>query len=261
MAYREELSMMSWKKREALREEILAERRKVRRELEQERSSKVITMIHRREPWLEPDEERSIVIEDSEKVLMEIHRTPKEQPIDIILHTPGGLVLAAEMIASALKRHPARVTAIVPFYAMSGGTLIALAADEILMEEFSVLGPLDPQIHGLASGSLLGLLEKKPIESISDDIVILADLAGKSIREVKSFLKWLLEDKPMPEEDRELLAEFLTGGYVAHDKPLMFEMMLTYGIPLKSGVPGLVFELFETCAFGGQRPQLASYLW
>lgn len=252
---------MPWKEREALREEILAERRKVRRELEQKRGTKVITMIHRREPWLEPDEERSIVIEDSEKVLMEIHRTSDEQPIDIILHTPGGLVLAAEMIASALKRHPATVTAIVPFYAMSGGTLIALAADEILMEEFSVLGPLDPQIHGLASGSLLRLLEKKPIESISDEMVILADLAEKSIREVKTFLKWLLEDKPMSEEDRELLAEFLTGGYVAHDKPLMFEAMLSYGLPLKRGVPDLVFELFETCAFGGQRPQLASYLW
>ncbi len=250
------------RKREQLREHIMAERMKIRQHLEQERGTKVITLIHRKEPWVELGEEGSIVIEDSEKVLMEIHKTPKDRPIDLILHTPGGLVLAAEMIASALKKHPAKVTAIVPFYAMSGGTLIALAADEILMEDFSVLGPLDPQIHGMASGAILTLMQKKPMEAVSDEMVILADLAEKAIREVKAYIHWLLADKKLEEKERELVAEFLVGGYVAHDQPLSFETMQEFGIPVVKGVPELVYQLFETCEFGDcHRPQTAIFLW
>jgi ClpP class serine protease len=250
------------REREQLKERTLGERMMIRQRLQQERGTKVITLIHRQEPWLEPGEESSIVIEDSEKVLMEIHRTPKDRPIDIILHTPGGLAFAAEMIASALKKHPAKVTAIVPFYAMSGGTMIALASDEILMEDFAVLGPLDPQINGMASGAILGLLEKKPLEAVSDEIVILGDLALKAIQEVKGFIDWFLEDKSMTKKERETLAEFLVGGYVSHGRPLSFETLAGFKLPVKRGVPELIYQLFDTCDFGRcKRPQTASFLW
>src|SRR3981189_3711670 len=63
----------------------------------------------------------------------------------LVRHPPGGLVLAALQVARALGTHKAKVTVFVPHYAMSGGTLIALAADEIVMCEHSVLGPIDPQ--------------------------------------------------------------------------------------------------------------------
>ena len=251
------------RERERLKERIMAERMKILQQLQRERRTKVITLIHRKEPWLDPGEEESIVIEDSEKVLMEVHKTPKDQPIDLILHTPGGLVLATEMIASALKKHPAKVTAIVPFYAMSGGTMIALAADEIVMEEFSVLGPLDPQINGIASGAILGLLEKKPIEAVSDEMLILADSAVKAIQEVKGFIDWFLEaNESMTQEERGKVAEFFVGGYVAHSRPLSFETLVGLKLPVKQGVPELVFELFSTCEFGNcKRPQTASFLW
>lgn len=62
-------------------------------------------------------------------MLRAIELTDPSVPIDLIIHTPGGLVLAAEQIARALSRHPSQVTVMVPHYAMSGGTLIALAAD------------------------------------------------------------------------------------------------------------------------------------
>jgi ClpP class serine protease len=246
------------KAREELRERIMAQRREIISKIEAERSTKVITLIHRREPWEE--DEDSITIEDSEFVLMEVHRTPKDRPIDIILHTPGGLVLSAEMIATALKQHPAPVTAIVPFYAMSGGTMIALAADEILMEEFSVLGPLDPQINGIAAGSLLELLTRKPIETISDEIILLADVAEKALKEVKAYIQWFLEGKEMSHKQREKVAEFLTGGYIAHDHPLNFETLRGLQLPIHQGVPELVFELFTTCEFGVcKRPCVAHY--
>lgn len=234
--------------KEEVKQKILSQRLQIINELEHQRNSRVITLIHRKEPWLA--EEQSITIEDTEHVLMEIHHTPKKKPIDIIIHTPGGLQLAAEMIGAALKQHPAKVTAIVPFYAMSGGTLIALAADAILMENFSVLGPLDPQINGVAAGSLLGIMAKKSIDAIADETIALADLAEKALSEVQGYIAWFLDDKSMARKEREAIAEFLTGGYVAHARPLSFEALKGLKLPVRRGVPDLVWKLFTTCVFG-----------
>ncbi len=109
---------------------------------------RVITMIHRQERigFLGIPIYRYIDIEDSEAVIRAIRTTPPNQTIAMILHTPGGLVLAASQIAMALKKHPGKKVVIIPHYAMSGGTLIVLAADEIIMDPDAVLGPLDPQI-------------------------------------------------------------------------------------------------------------------
>src|SRR5256885_13385299 len=100
--------------------------------LEKSRRTRVITLIHRQETmgFLGFPMFRYIDIEDSEAILRAIKLTDPDVPIDLVLHTPGGLVLAAEQIAHAIGRHKAKVTVIVPHYAMSGGTLIALAADE-----------------------------------------------------------------------------------------------------------------------------------
>jgi ClpP class serine protease len=111
--------------------------------IEQKERGRVVSMIHRQErislfgiPLY-----RYIDIEDSEQVLRAIRTTPPDVPICFIIHTPGGLVLAAAQIAMALKDHPAKKKVIIPHYAMSGGTLIALAADEIVMDPHAVLGP------------------------------------------------------------------------------------------------------------------------
>lgn len=247
--------------KDQLRERTLARRREIADALEKERGTKVITLIHRREPWEESSKEvgPAITIEDTEFVLMQIRRTPAERPLDVIIHTPGGLALAAEMIATALKLHPAPVTAIVPFYAMSGGTLIALAADVICMEPYSVLGPVDPQIGGWPAASLIHLAEKKPIEVLGDPIFLMAEIARRSLASVRGFIYWLLAEKLAPEAARQA-AEFLTGGYLAHDTPIMSETARMLGLPISSEIPARVYDLFETCAFGlCKRPCLATY--
>src|SRR5918999_5686210 len=117
-------------------------------QLERKRNSRVILLVHRQETMrlLGFPIVRYIDVNDSEQVLRAIQMTDQEVPLDLVLHTPGGLVLAALQIARAVRDHKAKVTVFVPHYAMSGGTLIALAADEIVMCEHSVLGPIDPQI-------------------------------------------------------------------------------------------------------------------
>lgn len=237
---------------------IMTERSEIISRLEKARGTRVITLIHRREPWEEKDE-NYISIEDTEHVLMRIRQTPENKDVDLILHTSGGLVLAAEMIAMAVKNHPAKVSVIVPFYAMSGGTLIALAADEIIMERDSVLGPVDPQLGGLPAGTLISLLEKKPVENISDDNIMLSEEAKKGLERVQKLVKWLLEDK-MEKELAKKLAEFLTGGYTTHDTPIVFEVAKVFGLNVKQGIPREVYELFRTFEFGAcSRPQYARY--
>ena len=117
----------------AIRQKLLnmARLRKLH-QLESKRDSRVIALIHRQETmaFLGIPLFRYIDIDDSEQILRAIRMTDPDVPIDLVLHTPGGLVLAAEQIAYALCAHPADVTVFVPHYAMSGGTLIALTPIE-----------------------------------------------------------------------------------------------------------------------------------
>src|SRR4030088_192293 len=130
--------------------------------LERRRQSRVIGLIHRQETmaFLGFPVARYIDIEDSEAVLRAIQMTDPSVPIDMIPHTPGGLVLAASQIAPALKSPQANVTVFVPHCAMSGGTLLSLAADEIVMAPHAVLGPVDPQVDKSPAASVLKVVEQ-----------------------------------------------------------------------------------------------------
>ncbi len=93
------------------------------RRLEKRRGARVIVLIHRQETMslLGFPIVRFINIEDSEEILRAIKLTDKTVPINLILHTPGGLVLAAQQIAHALQNHDAKVTVFVPHYAIPAG--------------------------------------------------------------------------------------------------------------------------------------------
>src|SRR5258706_8102251 len=170
-------------------------------QFEHERNSRVIALIHRQESasLLGVPVMGSISIDDSEAVLRAIRLTPLEQPIDIILHTPGGTVLAAEQIAKALVERKGKVTVFVPHYAMSGGTLIALAADEVVMDPNAVLGPVDPQIGELPAASIVAAVQIKGARGVSDETLIVADIAQMARVQVLNFVAQLLL-KHLPEK-------------------------------------------------------------
>lgn len=237
----------------------LIEMRRIRaiRTLEDINKSRVITMIHRQETisFVGIPIARYIDIEDSEAVLRAIHLTEAEVPIQMILHTPGGLVLAAEQIAEALSRHTGKVQVIVPHYAMSGGTLVALAADEIVMDPNAVLGPVDPQLGGTTAAypaaSVLAALEV-PNENRSDETLILGDVARKAIIQVYDAVRGLLL-KHMSEEKAAELAKELSEGRWTHDFPIGLKMAQQMGLPAIEGVPQEVYDLMDLYPQTGQR--------
>src|SRR5438105_7080391 len=155
--------------------------------IERERKSRLVLLVHRQETMslLGFPIFRYIDINDSEEVLRAIHMTDPEIPIDLVLHTPGGLVLAATQIARAIFTRKGKVTVFVPHYAMSGGTLLALAADEIIMSEFAVLRPVDPQLGDYPAASILKAARQKPVAELEDKTLILADQAQKAITQMR----------------------------------------------------------------------------
>ena len=222
--------------------------------LQRVRGSRVIAMIHRQETVgvLGVPFYRYIDIDDSEAVLRAIRQTPAESPIDLLLHTPGGLVLASEQIAYALRAHRGKVTVLVPHYAMSGGTLIALAADEIVMDEAAVLGPVDPQLGGMPAAALVRVVGKKPIERLEDRTLVMADVAEKALRHMKQVVRDLLVES-LGEENADTLAEELAGGHYTHDDPITVAEATALGLPVTTGLPREAYDLMELFPQEGRR--------
>jgi len=168
-------------------------------------------------------------------VLGAIRTTRSGTPIDIILHTPGGLVLAASQIASALAEHDGPVSAIIPHYAMSGGTLIALGADAINVDPHAALGPVDPQLGEYPAASIIVAAEqaKEP----EDRTLILADVGRKAIWQVEHFVQELLVLHMQPAQAREV-ARILATGTWTHDHPLQPRELKALGLSVEVDVPG-----------------------
>ncbi len=236
---------------------LLVKRQMAMKEIEGKRHSRVISMIHRQETmsFLGIPIARYIDIEDSEAVLRAIRLTPAEMPLDLVLHTPGGLVLASEQIACALKRHKGRVTVFIPHYAMSGGSLVAMAADEIIMDPNAVLGPVDPQLGGpqgyYPAVSILKALEQ-PNPNRDDQTLILGDVAKKAIDQVYHSVYSLLLKHNTPEKADEI-AKMLSEGRWTHDYPIDFEQAQEMGLPVNDQMLKEVYELMELYPQSGLR--------
>ena len=219
---------------------------------ERKRGSRVIALIHRQETmsFLGFPVVRYINIEDSEEVLRAIRLTDPSVPIDIILHTPGGMALAAEQIAYAIKDR--KVTVFVPHYAMSGGTLIALAADHIVMDLNAVLGSLDPQLDKFPAASILQVIKDKETKDIEDETLVLADVAKKAIHQLRACVREVLEDK-MSTAKADELADMLTRGEWTHDHPLNVGVLRKLGLSIDTAMPTEIYEfmrLFPQAARG-----------
>ena len=229
--------------------------------IEGKRKSRVILLVHRQETMsiLGFPVFRYIDVNDSEEVLRAIHLTDPAVPLDLVLHTPGGLVLASLQIARALHKHQGKVTAFVPHYAMSGGTLIALAADEIVMSEYAVLGPVDPQLGQYPAASILKAVARKPVAEVDDQTLILADQAEKAMSQVRESVRDLLADKCTPEKAEEL-ARLLSDGTWTHDHPITYERARSFGLPVRCDIPAEFLDLMNLYPQPVRRQPTVEYL-
>jgi ClpP class serine protease len=245
-----------------LRQQYLeASRQRLIKKIERKRGSRVILLVHRQEtmsilgfPVL-----RYIDIDDSEEVLRAIYLTDPAVPIDIVLHTPGGLVVAALQIARAIHKHQGKVTAFVPHYAMSGGTLIALAASEIVMSEYAVLGPVDPQLGRYPAASILKAVARKPVDKIRDVTLILADQAVKAISQLHESVRELLVAK-RPADKAEELAKLLSEGTWTHDHPITYDSAKSLGLPVRSDIAAEFLDLMALYPQPVRRQPTVEYL-
>ena len=217
------------------RQYLGAMRRRKLAQIAEKRNATVITLIHRQETlsFLGIPLIRHIDIDDSQSVLRAIRSAPKGGAIEIVLHTPGGLVLAASQIARALRDHDGRVTAVVPHYAMSGGTLVALAADEIVLDPHVALGPVDPQLGRYRGFPRRGRRAAGTARRRDADH---GRHGRKAIAQVEEVATYLLSRHFEPDRAREL-ARLLSNGTWTHDHPLMAAELEHLGFPIRLGVP------------------------
>jgi ClpP class serine protease len=214
--------------------------------IERERKSRLILLVHRQETmsFLGFPVLRYIDINDSEEVLRAIHLTDPQIPLDLVLHTPGGMALAAMQIASAIAKRKGKVTVFVPHYAMSGGTLIALAADEIVMCEHAVLGPVDPQIGQYPAASIVKAARQKPIAEVDDETLILSDQAEKALAQMSQEVAQLLSDKFSSDKADEL-AKLFSSGTWTHDYPITCDRARGLGLPVRTDLSENILRLMQ----------------
>jgi len=245
-----------------LRQKMLESARvRLMHRIERERNSRVILLVHRQETmsFLGFPVLRYIDINDAEEVIRAIHLTDEEVPLDLVLHTPGGLVLASVQIARAIKSRKGKVTVFVPHYAMSGGSLIAMAADEIVMNSHAILGPVDPQLGEYPAASLVKVLKTKEVNKVNDRTLIMADVGEKALQQIRSEVLELLADK-MPAEKAALLADKLTQGTWTHDHPIGLKEAQELGLPVRSDMPGDFYKLMSLFPQPTQRQPTVQYI-
>ncbi|MBE0521028.1 MAG: ATP-dependent Clp protease proteolytic subunit [Candidatus Methanoperedenaceae archaeon] len=220
------------------------------RAMEEKWGTKVLTMIHRKEAisMFGVPVYQYIDIEDAEEILRGI-REAKEKPIDLIIHTPGGHLHASIQIARALKNHTAKTRVFVPHYSMSGGTLIALGADEIIMDKAASLGPVDPQIGDLLRGvfpapSWLHVARKKGLEA--DDVTLMmGDISEKALNFTRDVLNELLDGKFDDRKKQEQVVDKLSGGEMIHAHLISAEDAKKLGLPVSTELPPEIHEFMK----------------
>jgi ClpP class serine protease len=158
------------------------------------------------------------------------------EPFDLVLHTPGGEVFATQLLSTVLRAYPGRIRAIVPVYAMSGGTFLALSCDELLLGETACLGPVDPQVGSLfARGSARAWQEvvRRKGRRADDFSIQMAFLGKQYTQTLERTVDDLLARKVPDPAVRARAVERLTSGEVEHGRPLTVADLRGLGIPVQ----------------------------
>ncbi len=220
------------------------------KKMEEKWGTKILTMIHRKEAisMFGLPVYQYIDVEDAEEILRGI-REAKDKPVDLILHTPGGQLHASIQIAKALKNHTAKTRVFVPHYSMSGGTIIALAANEIIMDKDASLGPIDPQVGDFLRGvfpapSWLHVAAKKGLEA--DDVTLMmGDISEKVLNFMRKEVDGLLEGKFKDRDKQKEVVEKLIGGEMVHSQFISAQDAKGLGLAVSTELPPEIHEFMK----------------
>ncbi len=213
--------------------------------LEQRRGSRVLCVIHN-----DQMESGSVDLLTAEDTLTALYALDPHAPLDIILHTPGGLAYQGMQLARAIKAHKGKKTVFVPFYAMSAGTIMTLAADEIVMSDHAALGPIDAQVYvpsigaRLPTRAILAVLETKPKKKISDDVLEIALQCKRDQGEHHNNALELMAGT-YPSSTAHRIAHRLNDGDLTHGYPLTYAAAKKLGLKVSNAMPPEAIELIR----------------
>lgn len=201
--------------------------------------------------------EQQITFDEAFEAVSAIRDATPRSKIIVVLHTLGGYARPAHMIALALKRHlkkarqhsPKRdpmVLAYVPYVAMSGGTMIALSADKIYMDETASLGPIDTIYGGFPSEAYDKLLEVKGVEATQDLLVMLAHEAQKYDRYAAKVARDIINPAHKGKgDDPNALADYLTSGKLSHSEAISPKEAKELGVNVSAKIPDAIYALVD----------------
>lgn len=174
--------------------------------------------------------------------------------LDLILHTPGGTISAAEQIVYYLKsKFGNNIRAFVPQISMSAGSMIACSCKKIVMGKQSCLGPFEPQLNGVSAGRVLAEFEQaaEEIKEIPEKIYLWQVIIGKyhptflascqfAIEKSKDLVNhWLVDNMFAGESNAEDIAEkivkkFTDIGHVeGHDRHIPIQDCIDFGLKIE----------------------------
>lgn len=162
---------------QGLQNRINSEIKKVLLEMRKEKMKALCSITHRNlicyiSAWLQsskPNPEIQINDNDMNGLMNAVSGiSDRSLGLDLMLHTPGGVVTATESIVNYLRKlFNMDIRVIVPHMAMSAGTMIACSSKEIIMGKQSSLGPIDPQYHNVPAQGVLKEFERAINETVA----------------------------------------------------------------------------------------------
>jgi hypothetical protein len=206
----------------------------------------VLDVIHDlSDEWQAKDGARQFISYEEAFFLCEKIRRNKKSPLLLVLHTLGGYSFPSEMIANAIKKHPGRKFACVPYVAMSGGTVIALATDLIHMGKDAFLGPIDTQYAGFPAEAFDKLKEDKSKERIGDSVLLTSYLVDQHKKTAKSRAMAILNEKHQPKDDKEHVVNELMSAGRHHAEPISASEAKKIKINVDTAIPPEVNTLVD----------------
>jgi ClpP class serine protease len=143
---------------------------------------------------------------------------------------------------------------------MSGGRLLALEADEIVMDPNAVLGPVDPQLGQWPAASIVKVPDTKPIAEVDDETLILADVGRKALTQVREFVRKILIANGAETEQADKLAETLSCGQWTHDYPIDATEGRSLGLRISEEMPREVYDLMALYREPSQQRSSVQYI-